>query len=347
MVLRPLRGRRCHDASRACGASLLSHCNNIPPALIAMYFINAFVQAFPDTAMAVWLNVKIAMPQSEQSNFYSFIFLPTFLKPAFGWISDNFPVCGSHRRAYIIIASLGTSCMYFLQATVVTTSAAAFGVTFVRSFFSSFSELMLGAVLVSVASRNPSRSGAIQSVAFSARSIGSLSAYLIGLSLYSCSSTTTPAQAERIIGLTGFLPLLNIVLVCFLTSADDVVSVSKSNAQGDKADRGDDDHDAVDDAYALHCNIGTANDAIGGKYDAGTNSEAKAKVASTSSALQFIFEARLVLCLVLVEVVFIWAGLKSFVGTAYNANSWFVSYSTWWKVRQIILISSDSDDLSI
>jgi len=38
--------------------------------------------------------------------YFSFISIPWTIKIVYGLVSDNFPICGSHRRAYIILGAL-------------------------------------------------------------------------------------------------------------------------------------------------------------------------------------------------------------------------------------------------
>ena len=38
--------------------------------------------------------------------------LPWYIKPVYGLVSDSFPICGSYRKAYLIIASVVTALSY-------------------------------------------------------------------------------------------------------------------------------------------------------------------------------------------------------------------------------------------
>jgi hypothetical protein len=209
------------------------HTNNMPILLLAMYFIIAWTQAFPDTAYNVWLNQVLKMPLSTQSDFYAFVFLPTMLKPVFGYLSDRYPICGSHRRSYIIICSFGSSAMYFITALLVESVPLAFAVTFLRAAFTSFAELMLGALLVEVVHKDPANAGSIQSLAITVRSLGSMSALVCGLAFYTCESTATPAAAKGIIATAGLFPLLNVFFTCCLgTSAKNKASKLDMSKRG-------------------------------------------------------------------------------------------------------------------
>ena len=53
---------------------------------------------------------------SHVQNIMSFIALPWSIKILYGLISDNFPICGSRRKSYLLIAAL----MQFLSMVVLT-----------------------------------------------------------------------------------------------------------------------------------------------------------------------------------------------------------------------------------
>jgi hypothetical protein len=251
------------------------HTNDMPVVLLAMYFVIAWTQAFPDTAYNIWLNQVLEMPLATQSDFYAFVFLPTMMKPVFGFLSDRFPICGSHRRSYIIICSLGSSAMYMITALWVDSVPLAFCTTFLRAGFTSFAELMLGALLIEVVHKDPVNAGSIQSLAITVRSLGSMSAMVCGLAFYTCESTTTPAAAKRIIATAGLFPLLNVMFACFLGA----------NAKNKHLKE-------------------TASKTVAGEHD-----------------------KKVVLFMLLCQAVFIWIGLKSFIG-----QSWFVEDGDWWHI---------------
>jgi len=42
---------------------------------------------------------------SDLQYLYSFVMIPWTIKIVYGLLSDNLPICGSHRRSYLIIGS--------------------------------------------------------------------------------------------------------------------------------------------------------------------------------------------------------------------------------------------------
>tara|TARA_B110000208_G_scaffold149264_1_gene180204 strand:+ start:77 stop:850 length:774 start_codon:yes stop_codon:yes gene_type:complete len=151
-----------------------------------MYFLLALMETIPLTAYTQWLNEDVAMSQCEQSRFYAVIFLPWSLKPLYGWLSDRVPLCGRHRKPYIVACCVGAAACYLVTALWVRSVAGAYVVTIARSTCNAFSELMLGAVLVDVVSRDPRNAATIQSVATGVRSLASVTGFLVSLPLYPC-----------------------------------------------------------------------------------------------------------------------------------------------------------------
>ena len=167
-------------------AKWASRTNALPLALLAMYFMLALMETIPLTAYTQWLNTDVKMAQCEQSRFYAVVFLPWSLKPLYGWVSDKFPLCGRHRKPYIVVACCGAALCYVATALWVRSIAGAYAVTLARSCCNSFSELMLGAILVDVVSRDPKNAATIQSVATGTRSFASVCGFLVSLPLYPC-----------------------------------------------------------------------------------------------------------------------------------------------------------------
>ena len=59
-----------------------------PKALLAGYFVNAFILSFPMVAMADWLNNHIEMPLATQAQFYAFVFVPNCFKPLYASLAN-------------------------------------------------------------------------------------------------------------------------------------------------------------------------------------------------------------------------------------------------------------------
>ena len=178
-----------------------------PKALLAGYFVNAFILSFPMVAMADWLNNHIEMPLATQAQFYAFVFVPNCFKPLYAslanvvakWISGSSSEArswlrGRSRSLVLQVCGLCMGVLYVLACRVSTVSGA-FGLFFAINIFSSCAEMMLGALLMELAHHGKRSAedgqgngggggdgsmmqdaGAIQALAGGTRSLGSVSA---------------------------------------------------------------------------------------------------------------------------------------------------------------------------
>lgn len=190
--------------------------NGLHWSILAIYFLNAFLQAFPMTAVGNWLQFDLEMSPSQQSSFYASIFIPFTLKPLYGWISERFPIRGYRRRPYVISCSIIIACTWFVIAWMVTTPSAAFGIMTLLSTANAFSDLMLGLLVVDLACKDMSRAGALQSASESVQSGASLLALLVGLPLYPCNGATSPLDPKLVFIITGAIAVLQIFVTLFL-----------------------------------------------------------------------------------------------------------------------------------
>eukprot|EP00300_Choanocystis_sp_HF-7_P041829 c8612_g1_i1.p1 GENE.c8612_g1_i1~~c8612_g1_i1.p1 ORF type:complete len:534 (+),score=71.11 c8612_g1_i1:56-1657(+) len=190
----------------------------LPWPLILLYFLNSFMMSFPLNAMQIFLNTTLQFPPSVLSTFYATIFIPFCLKPILALISDTLPICGRHRRWYVVISSLGSAAMYAITGLLVDSIALMFVVSFARSLFDAFSELMLGATMVELADSNSEKASAMQSLAMSVRmGLAPLLAAAASSPLYPCHGTSHSTWSPRtVITFTSLCGLLAAGAACFL-----------------------------------------------------------------------------------------------------------------------------------
>ena len=61
---------------------------------------------FPNLAMSYYFKDTLGLNLAEMSFYNSFLNFIWVLKPVFGFIADSYGICGSHRRAYLVLFSL-------------------------------------------------------------------------------------------------------------------------------------------------------------------------------------------------------------------------------------------------
>ncbi|EER12914.1 hypothetical protein Pmar_PMAR000647, partial [Perkinsus marinus ATCC 50983] len=80
--------------------------------------------------------------------FYANTFIPFYLRFFYGFISDNFPICGTRRIAYMIACYIAMASLYVTYAIWVVTLPRAYLVTTLINVVFAFSESCLDAVAV-------------------------------------------------------------------------------------------------------------------------------------------------------------------------------------------------------
>ena len=224
-----------------------------PKALLAAYFIQAFILSFPMVAMADWLNNHVEMPLATQAQFYAFTYVPNCFKPLYAFLANAIAKSGLSRRhpcfqgrSRSLLLQMCSACMgvLYLFAFNVQSIGGAFGLFFAINIFYSCAELMLGAYLMEILhhgntpalnrSLNSMSSisataaeeeggasfmcdaGAVNAIAGGARSLGALSASIVAVFMYPCDSPNSAPRPATVLSLTGLIAALVAVVGLFL-----------------------------------------------------------------------------------------------------------------------------------
>eukprot|EP00754_Rhynchopus_humris_P038459 Rhum_TRINITY_DN21078_c0_g1::Rhum_TRINITY_DN21078_c0_g1_i1::g.173139::m.173139 len=188
--------------ARARASVAIKHLRQFPWALAAVYFLNAWAQTFPLIANNTWLSEVVKMKLDTLSNYYAIIMLPWSMKPIFALILENVPILGMYRRPYLVMTAL-TAGGLMVARLGISGEGAAFAISFVWSAALAFNEIICGAVLMDVVDNHPQDAGAIQAIAQSSRTAGSLAAALCNLLVYPCSSHSHELSWKTVYIITG------------------------------------------------------------------------------------------------------------------------------------------------
>eukprot|EP00930_Biecheleria_cincta_P017952 TRINITY_DN14129_c0_g1_i2.p1 TRINITY_DN14129_c0_g1~~TRINITY_DN14129_c0_g1_i2.p1 ORF type:complete len:524 (-),score=54.18 TRINITY_DN14129_c0_g1_i2:188-1759(-) len=194
---------------------------DLPTTVTLVYFLISWSETFPTLAYTALLNDELQLSLSTITTFYAVTYMPFMWKPAFGWISDHFPIWGYRRIPYIIVMSLGSATANIVLACFVSSAQALFVVVFCRAICDSFLQLIVGAFLVDVARSDLSKSAKLQALANAAKWAGSLVATLMALACYSPGSGraglgAATSWARPAIAATAAAPALICILAPFL-----------------------------------------------------------------------------------------------------------------------------------
>ena len=88
---------------------------------MALVAISLGFAVFPNLAMSYYFKDTLNLNLPEMSFYNGLLNFIWVLKPVFGFIADSYPICGSHRRAYLVLFSLVGSMSWLLLSYWVTT----------------------------------------------------------------------------------------------------------------------------------------------------------------------------------------------------------------------------------
>ncbi|KDO28394.1 hypothetical protein SPRG_06632 [Saprolegnia parasitica CBS 223.65] len=191
---------------------LLADASLLPMGLLSLYFIQAFSLSFPMTAYISWVSDTIHMSPATTSFYYALTFFPWNLKPLYALLSDNVPLFGYHRKSYIVICEVISCVCILLTGLCVRSVTGAFLVKFLDSACEAFTQMMLGIVLVDVASGDREKSSNVQSWANAAKNGASIVALLAGIPVYAIKDL----PATTVITWSSLIPLLGVLIAIYL-----------------------------------------------------------------------------------------------------------------------------------
>jgi len=186
----------------------------LPVAIVLAYFFLSWTESFPMTAYYTFMIKDIPFTPPMMSKFYAITWFPWMWKPLYGVLSDFLPICGCHRKPYIIIGAI-MSCIGYLCTSYFVESVSGFYVaTMIRATGNAMFNLMLGGFLVDEARKDVKNASGLQSVANAAKWAGTLVSKIAGLYIY---ANATPLVSTRAaIGLTSLAPAVVALLALFL-----------------------------------------------------------------------------------------------------------------------------------
>lgn len=117
---------------------------------MSLYVLSSFTQALPMVAIGILLrdDLGLASDNIALALFYANTFIPFYFRFFYGFISDNFPICGTRRIAYMIACYIAMSALYVTYAIWVVTLPRAYLVATLINVVFAFSESCLDAVAV-------------------------------------------------------------------------------------------------------------------------------------------------------------------------------------------------------
>ena len=115
---------------------------------------------FPNLAMSYYFKDTLKLSLAQMSFYNSILNFIWVLKPVFGFITDSYSICGSHRRAYLVLFSLLGSLSWLLLGYWVVSLWQAMFIKTMINVCSSFCNVVGEGILVT-ASQQPKKKGSV------------------------------------------------------------------------------------------------------------------------------------------------------------------------------------------
>ncbi|OQS03784.1 folate-Biopterin Transporter (FBT) family [Thraustotheca clavata] len=191
---------------------MMKNASLLPIGLLSLYFIQSFLMSFPMTAYISWVSDTIHMSPATTNFYYALTFFPWNLKPIYALISDNYPLFGYHRKYYIVICEIISALSILATGLFIRSVTGAFIVKFIDSACEAFTQMMLGIVLVDVASGDRAKSSSAQSWANAVKNAAAIVALIAGIPVYADKSIL----ATTVISWTAVVPLTGVFVAIYI-----------------------------------------------------------------------------------------------------------------------------------
>lgn len=140
--------------------------------LLALYFTLGFVWAVPDFAIPVALQ-RLGVPIPQVSLWLTLTAIAWAIKWVFGLFSDRYPLCGLHRKSYILVTNTAASVFSCLLALPTLDLGGFIALLALVNTFGCWADVMYDA-LMTVSSREeaPENRGFLQCMSMTVRDVG-------------------------------------------------------------------------------------------------------------------------------------------------------------------------------
>jgi len=178
--------------------------------LFFFYFSLGTIFQFPQVALRMHMIDELDVSPASLTALYGIVSFPWFAKPLYAFFSDSFPLCGYHKRPYIVLCSLLCSCVWFGMMFAHNSVLNIMLLLTASSFTLCVSDVIVDGVMVQQAQLETEKAkGKLQSLCRAARSSGTLLASILG------PLTAIAFDLRYVCLVTALFPLVNAV-VCML-----------------------------------------------------------------------------------------------------------------------------------
>ena len=84
----------------------------VPTPVRLVYFLLSLAQEYPVTAITWIITNELGLTPVQMTAYYTMTYTPWLLKPVYGFVSDQFPICGYRRKPYVILMAFLSACVF-------------------------------------------------------------------------------------------------------------------------------------------------------------------------------------------------------------------------------------------
>ena len=143
--------------------------------VLGFYFLLGVVMEFPMLALRWWLKDTVGLDIPSIAVLISTASLPWTIKPIYGLLSDQYPLCGRRRKPYIVLCNLVASALWLVLATTPPTPHLVAVLAVAIQTATCFADVLYDASMVELsANENAEDAGSFQTSCWAARALGAV-----------------------------------------------------------------------------------------------------------------------------------------------------------------------------
>ncbi|CEM01664.1 unnamed protein product [Vitrella brassicaformis CCMP3155] len=193
-------------------------------AILIVYFVQG-ASGLARLATSFFFKDDLQVSPAEVAALTGLIYLPWFIKPVYGFLSDAVPIAGYRRRSYLALSGVLGAAAWLALANpdLVNTPATALAACILTNLSVAVADVVADSLVVERTRDGPpeATAGSLQSLCWGSSAIGGL------LTAYSSGSLLSSLTSRQVFGLTAVFPLL-VLLMAFLINEKPVHFVTNN-----------------------------------------------------------------------------------------------------------------------
>lgn len=143
--------------------------------VLLFYFLLGVIMEFPILALRLWLKESLEMNIAGIGVLLTTVSMPWTMKPLYGFLSDQVPLCGRRRKPYILLCNVIAASLWLVVALCPQTPRSVLALCFIIQTATCFGDVLYDATMVELSkTEGTEEAGGFQSWCWAARSTGAV-----------------------------------------------------------------------------------------------------------------------------------------------------------------------------